>query len=314
MPNRYYKLDRQTHAYEPIVYTPRYIARRLAVYAVVGLPVAIGLLWLFFRYYDSPETQALKEKNRRLTEALASQTRLADTLEQKIDSLKAFDRSLYSKILNEVQLDQDSIAAAETTPQPTSTDPSTDLQALRQNMAKAKEKAADMADRSARMSANATDPEAAKKIPSIRPVKTEIISGFGQRINPINGAKKHHTGIDFQAPMGTEVVATANGVVILPRTAEKGRGTYLMIQHADGYQTLYGHLSKIKVYNGQRVRQGEVVALSGNSGLSKGPHLHYEILKNGKPVDPINYFFGDLFGAEYKKFHEKAERMNESMD
>ncbi len=130
--------------------------------------------------------------------------------------------------------------------------------------------------------------------PEILPVdqsKLErLSSGFGMRTDPITNTRKHHHGIDFSAPTGTDVYATADGVVITARSRPKGYGIMVEISHSDGqYITRYAHLDTYLVKEGQEVKKGEVIARVGSSGLSKGPHLHYEIRIDGKPVDPEDY-------------------------
>jgi murein DD-endopeptidase MepM/ murein hydrolase activator NlpD len=133
-------------------------------------------------------------------------------------------------------------------------------------------------------------------IPAIDPIHDGIITdGFGMRYHPILRIRLMHEGIDLVADLGTNVYATGDGTVsyVGPRG---GYGTVVEINHGFGYTTLYGHLSKPLVREGQKVRRGQVIALTGDSGLSTGPHLHYEVLKNGVHVDPTAYFFT---GREY---------------
>jgi len=133
-------------------------------------------------------------------------------------------------------------------------------------------------------------------IPAINPIRGGVeTDGFGYRFHPILRMRIMHEGIDIVADVGTPVYATGDGTIsyVGPRG---GYGTVVEIDHGFGYSTLYGHLSKPLVKEGQKVKRGQVVALSGNSGLSTGPHLHYEVIKNGVHVDPNFYFFS---GAEY---------------
>ena len=134
-------------------------------------------------------------------------------------------------------------------------------------------------------------------IPSIYPIKNakeiEISSGFGQRMHPIKKKMMQHNGVDIKASKGTPVCATANGLVrkIMDNHQEgKGYGKYIIIDHANGYSTMYTQLSKIEVKAGQEVKQGDVIGLVGSSGISTGPHLHYEVMKDGENVNPENYF------------------------
>lgn len=141
--------------------------------------------------------------------------------------------------------------------------------------------------------ANAVEQIAILDPPSISPIsngKTVITSGFGWRIHPIKKVKKMHKGCDFKAPMGTPVVATASGTIEIVAHHPKGHGKFIKIKHDENYQTLYANLSEFNVKEGDEVKQGDIIGYSGNSGLSTAPHLHYEVYKDGKVVNPEDYF------------------------
>lgn len=154
-------------------------------------------------------------------------------------------------------------------------------------------------------------------MPAIQPIENKdmrrISSGFGRRYHPILKMSRMHSGIDFASNMGANIYATADGVIKTTATGQ-GYGRLVVIDHGFGYETRYAHLSKIKVRAGQKVTRGQVIGLVGNSGLSTGPHVHYEIRKNGTPVDPINYFHGDLSAEEYNILLERSSLENQSMD
>lgn len=149
-------------------------------------------------------------------------------------------------------------------------------------------------------------------IPSIQPVAirdARRIGGyFGMRLHPILKIRRHHDGIDFSAPTGTDVYATGNGVVVRVVNSRRRTdyGTYIEIDHGYGYRTLYAHLDKTLVKQGQQVKRGDVVGLVGNTGMSTAPHLHYEIKRNNRPIDPINYFYGDLSPEEFDAMIEMS--------
>lgn len=135
-------------------------------------------------------------------------------------------------------------------------------------------------------------------IPAIDPIRGGVITdGFGMRFHPILKIRIMHEGIDVVADYGTPVYATGDGTISYVGQ-RGGYGTAIEIDHGFGYSTVYGHLSKPLVVEGQKVKRGQVIALSGNSGLSTGPHLHYEVIKNGVHVDPTAYFFN---GREYNE-------------
>jgi murein DD-endopeptidase MepM/ murein hydrolase activator NlpD len=142
-------------------------------------------------------------------------------------------------------------------------------------------------------------------IPAIQPVSNKqldrIASGFGTRIDPIYGTPKMHKGLDFTAPQGTPIYATGNGVVKVAGSSDGGYGNHVVINHGYGYQTLYGHMVRIKVRAGQRVTRGQVIGWVGSTGKSTGPHCHYEVLINNNHVDPVYFFYNDLNAEQYDR-------------
>ena len=155
-----------------------------------------------------------------------------------------------------------------------------------------------------------------KSIPSIQPVSnrdlTRIASGFGLRMHPIYKILKMHKGMDFTAPIGTEIYATGDGVVERVGWVG-GYGKTIMINHGFGYKTRYAHCSKYKCRKGQKVKRGDLIGFVGNTGQSTGPHLHYEVFKNKKQINPVNFFFNDLSPEEYDKVIEISSRPTQSL-
>ena len=129
-----------------------------------------------------------------------------------------------------------------------------------------------------------------RHIPSIAPVKGYIGSRYGYRTDPIDGKRRMHSGLDFPVNLNTDVVATGDGVVTKAQY-DSGWGRYIKIDHGYGYETIYAHLWKINVKKRQKVKRGDKIGKSGNSGRAAGFHLHYEVHKNNKTVDPLRYFF-----------------------
>lgn len=155
-------------------------------------------------------------------------------------------------------------------------------------------------------------------IPAIQPVKDldlkRITSYFGIRLDPFYKVNKFHQGVDFSAPIGTEVYATGNGKVIMVEKSYWGYGNTIVIDHGFGYKTKYSHLHQFKVKKGETVKRGQLIATLGNTGKSTAPHLHYEVHKNDKPVNPIHFFFNDLTPEEYGLILEMSTLPSQSMD
>jgi murein DD-endopeptidase MepM/ murein hydrolase activator NlpD len=155
-------------------------------------------------------------------------------------------------------------------------------------------------------------------LPAIQPVRNSdlkrVASGFGWRIDPVYKTKKMHWGLDFTADVGTEIYATGDGMVEEVKTSAWGYGREVLINHGFGYKTRYAHLSKFMVKEGQHVKRGEVIGLVGNSGKSTGPHLHYEVEKDGQKVNPINYFHSDLTPEQFEQIIEISKNAFRSLD
>jgi murein DD-endopeptidase MepM/ murein hydrolase activator NlpD len=147
--------------------------------------------------------------------------------------------------------------------------------------------------------------------PSIRPIDGNITSAFGMREHPVYRRMIFHAGTDFSAPVGTRVIATADGTVAFSGF-DRGYGKKLIINHANGYQTIYAHLSKAVMRQGQRVRRGDIIAFSGNSGLSTGPHLHYEVRKDNVVVNPTAYFPDGAASDKFMTLHDSVQDQDNS--
>jgi murein DD-endopeptidase MepM/ murein hydrolase activator NlpD len=157
-----------------------------------------------------------------------------------------------------------------------------------------------------------------KSVPAIIPISnkdlTRTASGFGWRIHPIYKISKFHYGMDFTAPLGTDVYATGNGTVVGILSAQRGLGKHIIINHGFGYTSIYAHLSNFNVRVGQKVLRGDVIGFVGSTGTSVANHLHYEIKLNGVNVDPVNYYFEDLTAGEYERMIEIASKTGQSFD
>jgi murein DD-endopeptidase MepM/ murein hydrolase activator NlpD len=153
--------------------------------------------------------------------------------------------------------------------------------------------------------------------PAIQPIAnrelTRLASGFGMRIHPIYKVKMMHFGVDFTAPRHTPIYATGDGVVERVIRNFGGYGKQVIINHGFGYKTRYAHMQDFNVKKGDRVKRGDLIGTVGNSGLSTAPHLHYEIIKDKKKVNPVNYFYMDLNDEEYEKILELASIENQSL-
>jgi murein DD-endopeptidase MepM/ murein hydrolase activator NlpD len=154
--------------------------------------------------------------------------------------------------------------------------------------------------------------------PAIQPVSNKdlnrIASGFGYRIDPVYKTTKMHEGLDFAAPQGTPIYATADGTITTAGSTGNGYGNHVVINHGYGYETLYGHMVRVKVSAGETVKRGQVIGWVGSTGKSSGPHLHYEVHKNNQKIDPIYFFYNDLTPEQFNLILKKAAASNQSFD
>ncbi len=155
-------------------------------------------------------------------------------------------------------------------------------------------------------------------IPAIQPVNNielkRLSSYYGYRPDPIYKIKKFHAGVDFSAPQGTPFYATGNGVVTKTSRSRRGYGNTITVDHGYGYTTFYAHLKDIKTKRGAKVKRGQIIGTIGNTGKSTAPHLHYEVRKDNRTMNPIYFFFNDLTPNEYETLLDLSKLPNQSLD
>lgn len=159
-----------------------------------------------------------------------------------------------------------------------------------------------------------------QSIPSIIPIAdknlTRLSSGYGYRIDPVYHVRKMHAGIDFTSPTGSPIHCSGDGVVEKKGYSTGGYGNEIIVNHGFGYKSHYAHLSSFSdnLREGQKVKRGEIIGFVGSTGKSTAPHLHYEIIKNGNKIDPINFFFNDITPEQYQLIIEKSLNSGSSLD
>ena len=296
--------------------------KRSGQYILVGLLLGIVFFFVFFMIFPSPrEKQLMAQK-----ESLEAQMQIMD---QKVNQMQVVmtdmaqrDDNLYRVLFGAEPIPlavrqgaTNKISYYEDLAQMTNSQLAADLQLK-----------IDVLEREMYVQANSFNEivEMAKSqetmmdnIPAIQPVLNKdlkhVASGWGFRIHPIYHTRKFHYGMDFSAKTGTDVFATGNAKVVYVGWRQ-GFGNTVILDHGYGYQTLYGHLFKSLVRVGQKVQRGDVIALVGNTGASVGPHLHYEVHQNGRPVDPRNYYFIDLNPEEYDKMVQMSNNFGQTFD
>ena len=163
-----------------------------------------------------------------------------------------------------------------------------------------------------------TRSEKLSHIPAVQPIHNHnlirVASGFGMRMHPVYNVPKMHYGIDFTAKTGTDIYATGDGKVERVRKSYSGYGKHVIINHGFGYKTLYAHMHDFSVKQGQKVKRGDIIGQVGNTGTSTGPHLHYEVIRNNKKIDPSNFFFNDLNYEQYQEMIKISSQIKTSLD
>lgn len=317
---RYY-YDPEDCSFKEDVVSPRQVLKGIFWRVAQASLLAALLFVLYLRVYDDPKYKMLQEQNESLTGNIATNLDKIKQLETAITDLHERDNEFYRSILNAEPIENgmwNGGIGGSTDFDPAGNQPLTlvetqkRLKALEYKISlqgKSYEELVKLAEK---------NDQRLSHIPAIKPVPGKLISSFGRRLHPIFRIRKMHTGLDFQANIGTEVVATGDGTVITAGRNSGGYGYEIEIDHGFGFVTKYAHLKKdgIKVKVGQKVKRGDFIGLSGNTGTSKGPHLHYEIIKDGVKIDPLGYFYADLTPEEYMILRKEAEGLKdgESMD
>lgn len=292
-------------------------------FIVASIVTAIIIVILIFQYIDSPKEKLLRQQNEAYKANYSVLQDRVNQLELQMVELENRDNEVYRSIfeadpipdsarLKEMEAKKEfraiqNLSSTELTDNMTSQLNKLSLRVSFQdasyleinNLVKNKEKLL-------------------KAIPAIQPVSNKdlkrIGSGFGSRIDPIYKNIRMHAGIDFTAPAGTPIYATADGVVEAAGFSSDGYGNKVVINHSFGYQTLYGHMFKVIARNGQSVTRGQVIGYVGSTGKSTGPHCHYEVRKRGIKVDPIYYFYNDLTPEQFDRILKAAANNKQSLD
>lgn len=290
---------------------------------VFSFSLILGFIFflIFNRFVDSPTEKKLKSENTDVMAELEHLNQRIAAMNDELNKLRTKDNSVYRAIYESAPVNENSIKSNTTEKYDDLRKlPNSDLLiALNQELDKLNKEfkvQSSSFDQLLAMAKNKKD--YLSRIPAIQPVANRnlerIGSGFGYRTDPFYRTQRFHAGIDFTAPRGVEVYATADGVVEAVTTEIWGYGQHIIINHGNGFETLYGHLSKFKVKRGQKVTRGQLIGLIGSTGKSTGPHLHYEVHKNGEKLNPAFFFYNDLTNEEYQQMLERASAPTQSFD
>jgi len=295
------------------------LIKRILWLLATAIAFAVFVLWIAFYIFDSPREKMLQRENNELKEQLQFISEKLEVMDVVLLDIQDRDDHVYRTIFEadpipletrnpwfNLKTRYDSIPLNETLKLLRNIDLKTQALLIKLNNERKS------LDTLLVLAENKSDMLAA--IPAIRPIKNmyNVTSGFGMRIHPILKTYRRHAGVDITAPRGTPVYATADGVISRQQLSH-GFGTTILIDHGYSYQTLYGHLSKRVVKPGQKVKRGELIGYVGSTGLSLGPHLHYEVWKNGIPVNPVQFFTSDITPEEYNTILESSKKVNQAL-
>ncbi|MCR4737781.1 MAG: M23 family metallopeptidase [Bacteroidales bacterium] len=319
MPNSFYHFNPKTLSFEKVKVSFKHIFKRLVWVFFSGVAFAVVFVWIAFYTIDSPKVKILERENNELRSEVEYLSQRIDIMSDVLLDIEDRDDNVYRTVF-----EADPVPASERYPLLLA-DPRFDSLSRSEAYAELKEanmKADQLVVRLAAQSRSLSELEqiASKKsdmlksIPAIRPLKNmhTITSGFGRRYHPILKTLRAHTGVDITAPKGTPVYATADGTVS-GENPGSGYGIAVLINHGYSYQTLYAHLSKKAVKPGQKVKRGQLIGYVGSTGMSSGSHLHYEVIKNGTPVNPVYYFNADITPEEYNSILESSKKVNQAL-
>jgi len=289
-----------------------------------GVPISlisIVVLFAYFSFFGTPIDNYLKEENKYLRNKVSELQRKIQEVDKLMANIIEMDKNVYSIVLGKSDSTIDKVGFGGDAPHRDIMDISSDnaISKLEESVKLTSKKVFFLYERMRELNKLAKEKaEMFKHIPAIIPLKinsvNQIVSGFGIRKDPIYGVDKEHTGIDIVAAPGTPVYATGDGTVSFAGTNNTGYGLHVIIDHGYGYETLYGHLSSIKVKEGDKVKRGDLIGYVGSTGKSVGPHLHYEVIKNGVKVNPINFFFFDIGPDKYREIVHQTGSSTHSMD
>jgi murein DD-endopeptidase MepM/ murein hydrolase activator NlpD len=322
-------ISRSVYRYNPD--TCRYERARPSVlsifFYVIGIVICAatllgGMLLVHDFVFDSERETSFRNENKALRKHQVRMTAELAPIEAKLASLKEKDQLLHQKFFgssdadpNKADVDYNAILFLNKSDYPTA------LESLKEKSDKlikySKESNAVFADK---LTLTNESLSIIASLPLGAPVKNfdakSILSGFGKRINPFHKGLYEHQGIDIALPRLTEIVAPSNGIVtaVQHNDLQAGYGNYIEIDHGNGIITRYAHLDEINVRIGQRIKKGERLGLSGNSGGSIAPHLHYEIIREGQNVNPFYYIVANLNSGVYQQAEKISSTENQSLD
>ena len=318
-----YYYNTNTLRYEKLEVALRVKLLRIFGFIAAALVTAALISYFAFQFIGSPNEKLLRLQNERLRDRYADLNEKAKSLDKQMAELEKRDNGVYRAIFEanpipdsarakEIENEKE-IATVEGMANNQLLSSITKTLTTLTSRVKVQSKSYEQIDELIK-----NKEQLLSHTPAIQPVSNQdlnrIASGFGYRIDPVYKTVKMHAGLDFAAPQGTPIYATANGTVTTAGNKGNGYGNHVIINHGYGYETLYGHMVKVKSNPGQKVTRGEVIGWVGSTGKSTGPHCHYEVHKNKNKIDPVYFFYNDLTTDQFDSLLKQAAATNQSLD
>ncbi len=318
-----YRFNTKTLSYEKIEADWKQRSLKISTFLVASIFVGLIFFFIGAKYFDSPKEKLLKQENSQLKAQYDILNMRMSQAEEVLADVQKRDDDIYRVILEAEPIPKEIRTAGFG-----GVNRYKKLQGLKNSdLIVESSKKLDQITKQLYIQSKSYDDviemamakeKMIASIPAIQPVSNKdlkrMASGYGMRMHPIYKRMKLHTGMDFSAERGTEIYATGAGKVIHAEISRRGYGNNVIIDHGYGYQTLYAHMSSFEVRVGQEITRGQIIGYVGNTGTSVAPHLHYEVIKDGQKVNPVNFYFNDLTPEEYERIIEFSSQQTQSFD
>ena len=321
--NEKYIFNTHTLSYEKAVIGWGTRIFRFAAFIIAALVFSLGISTIYYKFFDSPKEKILKVELNEMKDQYYVLNQEVNRLSTVLDGLHYRDGNVYRVMFEAEPISNDEWQAGSGGVNKYHylekydngdliKDLSVKVDKLKKQMviqSKSYDQIADLIKNQQKMLSS---------IPSIQPVPNRnlerMASGYGWRVDPIYKIQEFHKGMDFTCPIGTQVHVTGDGTVETVDFSYGGYGNEVIVNHGFGYRTRYAHLSKFNVRPGQKLKRGDVIGYSGNTGKSTGPHVHYEVMKNGEVLNPVYFYYNDLKDANFEKMLKISNNPGQTLD
>lgn len=310
-----YRLNKDSLLYEKIPITPK----RIITYVIVILILTAATFFLVSTFYDTPKEKKLKNHVDMLISDVYILNKRIDGLESVLAEVETMDSIVYRSIFENDPYFKEYKRKFDVIDSVYNLEYSDLVEITHRKISRLEQKLTnEYYDLEHLQEISLERQDYLKSVPSIQPISNKSLrrtaSGWGYRIHPVYKIKKFHYGLDFSAKTGTPIYATGKSKVYYAGYNRSGYGKIVILEHGYGYKTLYAHMDEIYVNRGDKINRGEIIGEVGSTGVSTGPHLHYEVIYYGRKVNPVHYFFNDLTPEEYERMIRISSQMDRTYD